>query len=154
MNAYPDAKVILTNRDADSWYRSFKHTVYRLAVYLSSLNGDLPEYFQRWKEMNSTLMLDGALSDPELFNDEEAIKAKYNAHVEWVKKTVPSDRLFVMELGEGWERLCKFLDVPVPDEPYPNGNSTEDFIKEVVDTGLAQQIEESRKIDAQQAIGV
>jgi hypothetical protein len=33
----------------------------------------------------------------------------------------------IYEVGEGWERLCKFLGVPVPAEPYPSENSTADF---------------------------
>jgi hypothetical protein len=27
-----------------------------------------------------------------------------------------------MDLGEGWGPLCKFLGVPVPDEPFPRTN--------------------------------
>ena len=48
----------------------------------------------------------------------------YHAWVERVKKTVPKDRLLVFSVKEGWEPLCKFLDVPVPDEPFPRVNDT------------------------------
>ena len=27
-----------------------------------------------------------------------------------------------MDLSEGWESLCKFLDVPIPDEPFLRAN--------------------------------
>lgn len=27
-----------------------------------------------------------------------------------------------MDLSEGWEPLCKFLGVPVPNEPFPRAN--------------------------------
>ena len=30
----------------------------------------------------------------------------------------------VMDLKEGWEPLCKFLDLPVPDGPLPRANDT------------------------------
>ncbi|KAJ8662428.1 hypothetical protein O0I10_002122 [Lichtheimia ornata] len=135
LTVYPDAKVILTARDVDSWYRSIKNTIHKLSVECSKRN-DLSEPLQRWREMNNTLVLDGAIGDPERFNDEEAIKAKYNAHVEWIKKNVPSEQLFIMELGEGWERLCKFLDVPVPSDPYPSANSTKDFVKSFIESNL------------------
>ena len=148
MNAYPDAKVILTARDADSWYQSFKNTVHRLAVELKKRNKDLPKHILGWNKLYTVVALDGASDDPEQFNDEEAIKAKYNAHVEWVKKNVPSDRLFIMELGEGWERLCKLLDVPVPDVPYPRGNSTKEFVEDNINK-LESHIEAARMIDAQ-----
>lgn len=135
LTVYPDAKVILTARDVDSWYRSIKNTIHQLSFECSKRN-DLSEPLTRWRKMNNTLVLDGAIADPEQFNDEEAIKAKYNAHVEWVKKNIPSDQLFIMELGEGWERLCKFLDVPVPSEPYPSTNSTKDFVKSFIESNL------------------
>jgi hypothetical protein len=38
---------------------------------------------------------------------------------------VPKERLLVMTIGEGWEPLCKFLDKPVPNEPFPRENDTE-----------------------------
>lgn len=41
---------------------------------------------------------------------------------EMVKRMVPSEKLLVMNLNEGWEPLCNFLDLPVPDEPLPRSN--------------------------------
>jgi Sulfotransferase domain len=35
---------------------------------------------------------------------------------------VPADRLLVYSVTEGWEPLCKFLDVPVPPTPFPRKN--------------------------------
>ena len=57
------------------------------------------------------------------------MKQLFIDHIEEVKRTVPPERLLVMELGEGWERLCKFLDKKVPDQPYPKANSTQEFIQ-------------------------
>ena len=37
------------------------------------------------------------------------------------------ERLLVFEASQGWEPLCAFLGVPVPDTPYPRENSTADF---------------------------
>lgn len=81
--------------------------------------------------MCKTVIFDGVLSDPEKFKDEEAIKKLYLDHIEDVKKTVPADRLYIMELGSGWEGLCKFLGKEVPKEPYPRSNSTNNFQKRV-----------------------
>ena len=36
-------------------------------------------------------------------------------------------RLLVYEVGSGWEPLCAFLGVPVPDEPFPRSNATAEF---------------------------
>ena len=48
----------------------------------------------------------------------------YNNWVEEVKKNVPSDKLLIFSVKEGWEPLCKFLNLPVPDGPFPNTNDT------------------------------
>lgn len=42
--------------------------------------------------------------------------------LEVVRATVPEDRLLVFDVRQGWEPLCRFLDVPVPDEPFPHIN--------------------------------
>ena len=43
----------------------------------------------------------------------------YKDWVENVKNYVPNDRLLVFDVKEGWDPLCKFLDVPVPNAPFP-----------------------------------
>ena len=40
---------------------------------------------------------------------------------------MPADQLLVYEVGQGWEPLCEFLGVPVPDEPFPHLNDTASF---------------------------
>jgi hypothetical protein len=49
-------------------------------------------------------------------------KELYQHHIDFVKRTVPPSRLYFFDVKEGWEPLCKILDVPVPDEPFPCGN--------------------------------
>uniref|UniRef100_A0A7S1VMV2 Uncharacterized protein n=1 Tax=Sexangularia sp. CB-2014 TaxID=1486929 RepID=A0A7S1VMV2_9EUKA len=53
----------------------------------------------------------------------------FDEHTEWVKSVVPKDRLIVFHPRDGWEPLCTALKVPVPDEPFPKVNSTEEFRK-------------------------
>ncbi|KAL9540756.1 hypothetical protein MBANPS3_009502 [Mucor bainieri] len=124
---YPDAKVLLTVRSADSWYKSAKNTVHRASTTgLRPPEGSRMAAFGR---MIATVPMDGLLADKEAFADEEKVKQIYLDHIEDVKKTVPADRLLIMELGEGWTRLCEFLGKEVPTEPYPSINSAEDFQK-------------------------
>ena len=40
---------------------------------------------------------------------------------------VPADRLLVYEISQGWEPLCEFLEVPVPDAPMPHLNDATSF---------------------------
>ncbi|MGH6885672.1 MAG: sulfotransferase, partial [Geminicoccales bacterium] len=53
--------------------------------------------------------------------------AVFNAHKEKVRRAVPPERLLVYESGEGWEPLCAFLGLPIPEGPYPKVNTAQDF---------------------------
>jgi hypothetical protein len=46
--------------------------------------------------------------------------------------TVPAERLLVWDPKEGWEPLCEFLEMPVPDQPLPHVNDTENFQKNLI----------------------
>jgi hypothetical protein len=49
-------------------------------------------------------------------------------HVAAVQETIGLDRLLVFDVKEGWQPLCAFLGVPVPeDEPFPHVNDTAAF---------------------------
>ena len=60
-------------------------------------------------------------------DDKEATIAAFERHNEHVKATVPAGRLLVYEVSEGWEPLCDFLDLPVPEAAFPYTNTTEEF---------------------------
>ena len=57
----------------------------------------------------------------------------YHRHNEWVRKVVPRERLLEFNPSEGWEPLCKFLQVPVPRSPdgnvleYPRTNDSTQY---------------------------
>ena len=53
----------------------------------------------------------------------------YNDWIAHVKKTVPKDRLLVYEAKQGWGPLCTYLDLPVPNEPFPHVNDSEERIR-------------------------
>ena len=58
------------------------------------------------------------------------------AYNDAVRESVPSERLLVWKVTEGWEPLCEFLGVPVPAEDLPHANDTETFRGRVVDNAL------------------
>ena len=68
---------------------------------------------------------------------EEASLKFYNDWVEEVKNTVPEEKLLIFSVKEGWEPLCKFLDLPIPDQPFPRTNDT-NFIKSLIQSGKLQ----------------
>jgi hypothetical protein len=120
---FPQAQVILTFRTAESWWASFEKTI---------LPGILSFTETKYKSKS------GELIGPRVFHDRpddrEHCLAVYEANVAAVKEKVPAERLLIHELGDGWEPLCAHLDVPMPDIPYPNSNSTSKFQSEFITT--------------------
>ena len=72
--------------------------------------------------------------------------AYFRRHTEEVIASVPKDRLLVFEVSQGWEPLCAFLGVPVPDTPYPRENSREQFQSRVANSDGPPTAERMRAI--------
>ncbi len=111
---YPDAKVVLSFRDPDSWHRSMENTI--LPVLR---DGTDPQSF------GNAVLRDQLFSGR--LDDRDHIIGVYLDHIDRVKATCPPERLLVYELGSGWDPLCAFLGCDVPDEPYPSGNRPDQF---------------------------
>ena len=119
---FPEAKVLLTVRSSESWYNSISKTIFKLLAQ----EGELPEgYMGDVIKMAHQLIFErtfkGNISDP------EHVMGIYEKHNAAIIDAIPDDRLLVYNLGDGWEPLCEFLEVPVPDSPYPRINSTDEF---------------------------
>ena len=123
MRAYPDAKVILTERDPDRWYESVMNTIYPSSRAARD-HGD--PAMRPWFDMAFELIWDGVFGGR--IDDRAHAIGVYLAHNQRARQVVPGDRLLVFEATQGSAPLCAFLGVPVPDEPYPRVNSTEDFL--------------------------
>ena len=119
---YPEALVVLSTRDADSWWKSARATILPVKINPPS---DLSPARKAWLEM--VLEIYKSVY-PNGFNDEVSAKAAYKAHVRHVKSSVPENRLVVWNVSDGWKPLCEALGVPEPDEAFPNSNSTEEFL--------------------------
>ncbi|ORY06456.1 hypothetical protein K493DRAFT_203324 [Basidiobolus meristosporus CBS 931.73] len=126
MKKYPDAKVVLTVRDPEKWYKSCYDTVFTLhkvmnkAIELGSAD---ERALQIADLVNSTVWGPTGCFQGR-FEDKEWMIELFKSHIEEVKRVVPADKLLVFEVKEGWEPLCKFLGKPVPDEPFPHVNDT------------------------------
>lgn len=108
---WPDAKVVLTQRrDAGQWFDSAQSTI--LSPGLG--HGDFV-----------TRLFHDKLG-PDL-HDRAAGIAAYERHNAAVRAHVPAARLLEFAPDDGWQPLCAFLGVAVPDTPYPRVNSTADF---------------------------
>lgn len=136
---YPDAKVLLTVRDPVKWYQSVKNTIRNICAFMMESPGAAP--------LRMIGYLTGKPLGPALFTctaptflgakypngmfgavdaGEETAVRFFNDWKEQVIQEVPADRLLVFEVKQGWEPLCKFLGVPVPEGPFPNTNDTKE----------------------------
>jgi hypothetical protein len=120
--AFPDAKVIHTTRPEDEWWRSFSRTI------AESLRDQPPTDDParlKMREMTTTII------DRDVFagrmDDKAAALAAFRRREAEVRAAIPASRLLILQATDGWDRLCPFLGVPVPDCPYPLTNTTEDF---------------------------
>ena len=119
--AYPLAKVVLSVRDPVSWHESTQNTIFSKAMMERAAAAPPDE---NRMGMMKKIMFDtfsGRVADRD-----HAINV-FNQHIENVKREIAADRLLVHGVGDGWEPLCSFLDVPVPDTPYPRTNSGDEF---------------------------
>jgi hypothetical protein len=120
--AYPEAKVILSTRSAESWCDSFSETI--LTILMAPQQW--PVAAQPWLEMAGNVVIKRSLGG-KLGRDE--MIATFEAHEAAVKASVPRDQLLVFDVREGWEPLCRFLGKPVPASPFPRTNSKEEFFE-------------------------
>ena len=113
---YPDAKVLHTVRDPDQWFESTQSTIFTPGGPAVG-NGPPAAFFASFMGPTRAHI-----------NDRAFMTDYFLKHTEAVKAAIPAERLLIYEVGEGWDRLCAFLDVPVPAEPYPSENSRAEFI--------------------------
>lgn len=113
---YPDAKIILTVRDAESWFASTQETIFN-PQFLAAGAGT------PFGEMAGAVV--GGFFGCDLA-DKGAMIARFEAHNAEVRAAFPPERLLVFEAREGWGPLCTFLGVNVPVTPFPRVNSREE----------------------------
>jgi hypothetical protein len=123
---FPEAKVILSQRDPQRWYDSVMNTIYPSS--LAARAADDPA-IRAHMEMAFEVIWDGVFDGR--MDDKEHVIDVYLAHNQRVIDSVPADRLLVFEAGNGWGPLCEFVGCPIPDDAYPNTNSTAEFQERV-----------------------
>ena len=150
LQCYPDAKVVLVDRDIEKWYQSFNDGIImnvwspfvRLVVRLDSrfvgkLGGTAARWTEGWFKAHSKQEM------------QEKARDKYKEHYAFVERVTPSKQLFKFKLEDGWGPLCKFLDKPIPDVGFPRVNESaalSEKIGLIVRRGLKNALESSLKV--------
>ncbi|KAH8655878.1 hypothetical protein BX600DRAFT_515563 [Xylariales sp. PMI_506] len=139
MTLYPDAKVICTVRDVSAWEKS-----------LDGVKSSATQWFLRFvlfplPSLRFFVDYIDVLRDQwlTLYGEIDPASGKiWDQHMAWLKETVPQDRLIFYDVRDGWDPLCRALDLPVPaDIPFPRINDSkaiDDFAKAQVQRGLTR----------------
>lgn len=134
MQAYPDAKVILTlhPRGPEAWYDSTIDTIYFTeTMWQFKVLELLTPFGRKFGDMSRKLIWGRTLKG--VMDDKAKAVARYEAYVDEVKAAVPADKLLVYTVDEGWGPLCAFLDVPRPAGAFPNLNDRAAIKKIIAD---------------------
>ena len=144
MEAYPDAKVLLSIRDPQHWYVSAQSTMGSgvmgfllkdapasspLRSLLTRLAGLLAPSMRRVPSMAHKVIAERSFGGR--FGDRGHAVEAFGRHNEEVQERVPAEKLLVYEVREGWQPLCEFLKVGAPERPFPHLNDREEYPKMV-----------------------
>ncbi len=142
IDVYPEANVVLSVRDPESWERSMRETVWAvrhgesLVRLLSSAQAHVNPQWQAFLNMIDRLIWQGDGTFAAGHERPEQLIEGMERHTMEVKRAVPAERLLVWNVAEGWEPLCAFLELPVPDVPLPHVNDRTEFLNRVIDGSL------------------
>lgn len=131
MDTYPDAKVVLVQRNYDTWLESWMIIVRVFCDWRSQL--------MAWGFPNSTIgmmvnlnyrlaYVRGVTSEKEVL---AGARKFYDSHYADIRKYTPPERLLEYKMGSGWQPLCDFLGKDVPDCPFPRANDAETMRKHI-----------------------
>ena len=122
LQRYPAAKVVLTLRDAERWYKSASDTIF--SAMKEGLRSDDPKRRKRIVMANE-IIVEGTFGGN--LDDRANAIAVYEANVARVRREVPAQQLVEFDPADGWPPLCEALGVAVPEVPYPHINTSDEF---------------------------
>jgi len=139
--AYPEAKVVLSIRDPEAWEKSMLDTIWdvlyghSLMAHISKAREQIdPDWRAYMDLMRRMWAAQGVFSGAELQPGQlaEAI----SRYQEQVQRNIPEDQLLVWNVQDGWEPLCRFLEVDVPQAQFPRLNDSKMFVDRIIDGSL------------------
>ncbi|WP_372621808.1 sulfotransferase family protein [Falsiroseomonas sp.] len=119
--AFPEAKVIHTERPEDEWWASYSGTIGKFFALRETI--PLPPPIAAIFETMDKLLIKDVFGG---FDRETSIKA-YQRNNAKVRAFIPPERLLIFSPADGWDPLCRFLGVPVPATAFPRSNARDEF---------------------------
>lgn len=127
LEVYPGAKVVVVQRDFESWWRSFLKEVFEInlnsgPVLIFIFRNFMPALFGVDASSTVAKLCKGWLRADTVEGMKANARARYEEHYAWIRENIPAERVLWLNLADGWEPLCKFLGKEVPDLPFPRRN--------------------------------
>jgi len=141
-STYPNAKVVLSVRDAERWEQSFRETIWNMCFgetlvrYASAARAQIDPRWERYLHLVDRMFWIERGTFASGYTEPAQLIAAMERHEQAVKQAIPSDRLLVWDVTEGWGPLCDFLEVAVPAEPLPHANDRDTFQDRVVTAAI------------------
>ncbi|KAH3970784.1 hypothetical protein HBI25_136480 [Parastagonospora nodorum] len=133
IEAYPETKIILVERDIEGWYKSMEEAIFSTTWGLRAdliINVLGPLYGLNGGRAIRKIML-GYYGVKNVDEMRRVAKDRYRRHYAEVRAAVPPERLLEFRLEDGWEPLCGFLGREVPREPFPTKNKRAEHVERV-----------------------
>ena len=131
LEAFPDCKVILSEREEDSWVKSFMNQLESIYAVRSKIRGMLSPTSNKMVYVVDSYF-NAALGS---CNPKSTcvFRKRYRIHNHLVKSIVPADKLLVYNVKQGWKPLCDFLECEdVPTVAFPHENIKAEITKKVM----------------------
>jgi hypothetical protein len=144
IDVYPDAKVLLSVRSGDTWATSMKNTIWGvfyddvLMRHLSDARAKVDPGWHDYCELMKAMWRKSGLIPAEMTAgfDANMMAAAMERFNQEVRDNVPADRLLEWSPADGWEPLCRFLEMPVPQAPIPHVNDSAQFAGRIIEGSL------------------
>ncbi|KFZ25481.1 hypothetical protein V502_00040 [Pseudogymnoascus sp. VKM F-4520 (FW-2644)] len=129
INAYPDAKVILTTRPVGSWITSMQSTIWKFMRWPSYriLRYVEPEFMGSFLTLVELIFF---VHNKNNYGGKKAEQA-YISHNKRIRELTPADRLLELSPPFHLDELCNFLGKPIPPDGYPHANSTQEYTPKI-----------------------
>lgn len=154
INIYPDAKVLLVIRDFDKWYASYNLIFQELWSFSADLAIKYAEPLIGSKTGSASRK--AILGFFEARNVNEArgnARWIYDRHYRQLQEMVPSEKLLLYRMGEGWDPICDFLGKSVPMDDFPWVNEAA-VLKEKISRRIRAHIVEAAMVLLPWVVGI
>jgi Sulfotransferase domain len=158
VEAFPEAKVVLSERPPEAWANSMVKTIWALFYadnlmrHLSDARACIDPGWRAYLEMMKDMWHGAGLFDDGRNTTPQHLAEAFTRRNDELKAELPAERLLVWSARDGWEPLCEFLEVPVPDEPFPQINDSGHFTEWMIAPAL-ERIAEYRAAESRELEG-